>query len=370
MVCNQEHNSIKDRIVAVDALRGFSMFLIIGGGAILKTLFEKTNSGLLKGLLPQFEHVLWEGFHFWDLIMPLFMFTVGVTMPFSFKKRFKRGDSKKQLYYHVVKRTVLLFLLGMLAGGNLLTYDLSKLRIYNNTLQAIAVGYLIASILMLNMRTLWQTIATVGILVLFWVLMMLVPIPGYGAGMLMPDKNLGIYLSKVILGQFQGGWKTPWVLSSMTFSSTVMLGVIAGYLLHSEKNERAKVIWLVGLGSCCLVLGLIWNNWFPIIKRLWTSSFVLFAGGWSYLLLALFYLIMEVWGLRKWAFMFVVIGMNSIVAYMATRLFDFRYIGDKFVGGMSNWLGDWNDFVRQIASFIAIWLILLWMYRNRAFLKL
>ncbi len=257
----------------------------------------------------------------------------------------------------------------MVAQGHLLAYDLSKLHIYSNTLQAIAAGYLIAAIVILNMRIVWQVVTTAALLLLFWALMMLVPVPGYGAGVLTPDGNLAIYLDKLILGRFQDGTSYTWILSGMTFGCTVMLGAMAGHLLRSEKRPKSKVLWLLAVGVASLVLALIWDIWFPIIKHLWTSSFVLFSAGLCCLLLALFYLVIDVWGFKKWAFGFVVIGMNAIAVYMATRLFDFRRIGSIFVGGLDKWCGSWDTFIHAAAGLAVIWLILWWMYRKKAFIR-
>ena len=366
---NKPQELIKGRVMSIDALRGFDMFWIIGGGTMFRSLIEAANNKFLNNLQPQLRHAQWEGFRSWDLIMPLFLFIVGVAMPFSFNKRLQRGDSKKQLYFHIIERTIILFILGMIAQGHLLEYDLSKLRIYCNTLQAIAAGYLIASIIMLNMRVVWQITTTAALLLLFWALMMLVPVPGYGAGVLTPEGNLAIYLDKMILGQFQDGTSYTWILSSMTFGCTVMLGALAGQLLRAQKRPAVKVALLLTMGAGCLLIGLLWHNWFPIIKHLWTSSFVLFSAGLCYLLLALFYLVIDVWGLRRWAFGFVVIGMNAISVYMATHLFDFRHVGNIFVGNLDKWLGQWNDFVQATAAFVVIWLILYWMYCKKTFIK-
>jgi len=346
------------------------MFWIIGGHRIFTSLHDIFDHPVTAWINKQLlSHVKWEGFRPWDLIMPLFLFVVGVVMPFSFNKRLTRGDSKRQLYLHIVERTLILFVLGMIAQGHLLAYDLSKLRIYSNTLQAIAAGYLIAAIIILNMRIVWQVVTTAALLLLFWALMMLVPVPGHGAGVLTSEGNLAIYLDKLILGRFQDGTSYTWILSSMTFGCTVMLGVMAGHLLRSEKSGRAKTLWLLAAAAACLILGLIWDIWFPIIKHLWTSSFVLFSAGLCYLLLALFYLIIDVWGFKKWAFGFVVIGTNAIAVYMATRVFDFRRIGSIFVGGLDRWCGNWNPFIHAVAGLAVIWLILWWMYRKKAFIK-
>src|SRR4030042_1595940 len=160
--------------------------------------------------------------------MPLFLFIVGVVMPFSFSKRIGRGDSKRKLYIHVALRSVILFVLGMIAQGNLLELDLSKLKIYCNTLQAIAAGYLISAIIILNMRFRRQIVMTAILLLLFWALMMLVPFPGRVDDRLDQNVNLAAFVDRVILRQFDDGLNYTWILSSITFACTVMLGVLAG----------------------------------------------------------------------------------------------------------------------------------------------
>ena len=360
----------KGRVMSIDALRGFDMFWIIGGGAIFRSLHEVFNSPATAWIDRQLSHVEWEGFQPWDLIMPLFLFVVGVVMPFAFNKRLARGDSKRQLYFHVVKRTVILWVLGMIAAGHLLDYDLAELHIYNNTLQAIAAGYFISAIIILNMRLVGQVLTTAILLLVFWALMVLVPVPGQGQVLLARDANLALSIDTFILGRYYAGNGYTWVLSSMTFACTVMLGVMAGDLLRWEKSSRAKVLWLLTAGVACLLIALLWHTWFPIIKRIWSSSFVLFSGGLCYLLLALFYLVIDVWGFKKWAFGFVVIGMNAIAVYMATHVFNFRHIGDIFVDGLDKYVGNWNPFIHTVAAFVVIWLILWWMYRKRSFIKI
>jgi len=360
------------RIMSIDALRGFDMFFIIGGERIFASLHDVFNRPQTEWIRTQLTHVKWEGFRFEDLIMPLFLFIVGVVMPYSFDKRLDADHGKMRLYLHILRRTVILFVLGMIAQGNLLEYDLSKLHIYSNTLQAIAAGYIIAAIIMLNLGFRWQ-IATTGILLLlFWALMMLVPFPGRGADVLTPDSNLAIYIDRVIFGSFIDGTDPPytWILSSMTFGCTVMLGVMAGHLLRSDKVGIRKVLWLLAAGGGCIVAGLLWNLCFPIIKHLWTSSFVLFSGGLCFMLLALFYLVIDVLGFRKWAFGFVVIGSNAIAVYMATHLINFRNIGGVFVEGLEKYAGNWYPLIYATAGFAVVWLILWWMYRKKSFIKI
>jgi predicted acyltransferase len=369
---DKQQGKLSGRVMSIDALRGFDMFWIIGGERIFASLHEIFNSPTTELIRTQLTHVKWEGFRFEDLIMPLFLFIVGAVMPYSLNKRRLEGHGKKRLYLHILKRTVILFILGMVAQGLLLEYDISKLHIYSNTLQAIAAGYIIAAIIMLNLGIRWQIAVTGILLLLFWALMMLVPFPGRGADVLMPDSNLAIYIDRIIFGPFIDGTDPPytWILSSMTFACTVMLGVMAGHLLRSDKVGTRKVLWLLAAGGGCIVAGLIWNLFFPIIKHLWTSSFVLFSGGICFILLALFYLVIDVLGFRKWAFGFVVIGMNAIAVYMAVHLVNFRNIGGVFVQGLEKYTGNWYPLIYALAGFAVVWLILWWMYRKKTFIKI
>lgn len=366
----EKKDFIAGRVVSIDALRGFDMFLIIGGGAILASLDGIFGNSVTGFIAWQLEHAEWEGFRFEDIIMPLFLFIVGVVMPFSFSKRLARGESKKSLYFHIIKRTVILFFLGMVAQGNLLDYDLSTFHIYSNTLQAIAVGYFIAAVVMLNFKLFGQILATAVFLLLFWVLMVFVPVPGHGAGVLTPEGNLAIYIDRLVFGQFQDGTHYTWLLSGLGFAATTLLGVFGGEWLRSGRSGGAKVLGLAVGGAFCMAGGYLWGMWFPIIKHLWTSSFVLYSGGMCYVLLALFYLIIDVWGFGRWAFGFKVIGMNAIAVYMANMIFDFKLVGNIFIRGLSEQLGPWEDFVQRLAAFLVVWLIFWWMYRKRSFIKI
>jgi predicted acyltransferase len=361
------------RVMSIDALRGFDMFWIIGGGAVVQALTGLFCPELPAGMKAQMHHVPWQGFVAWDLIMPLFLFIVGVAMPFSFSKRIERGASRGAIYRKVLLRTLVLFVLGMAAQGHLLDFKLDTLHIYCNTLQAIAAGYLVAAILMLNLPVLGQLAATAALLGGYWALLVYVPIPGQGAGHLDETLNLALFIDERLLGHFRDGTSYTWILSSLAFAATVMLGVLGGHLLHSRRGPWLKVLGLVAAGGICLGLGWAWSYKFPIIKHIFSSPMVLWAAGWSYLLLALFYLVIDVIGFRIWAWFFVVIGANAIFAYMlteVTRLDDFKQLTDRWVAGLAGHLGSFGGPLRTVCAFLLLWGILCYMYRKRTFLRI
>ena len=357
------------RLDSLDALRGFDMFWIIGGGAMVEGLARAVNVPALNAIVPQFEHVRWEGLHFWDVIWPLFMFIVGVSIAFSMARRRAAGASHRTIYLHALRRAVILFVLGMIAQGNLLTWDLSKLWPCYSVLHGIAAGYLIATAVALEFRAKVQVVVTAAFLLLYWALLMLVPVPGVGAGVLTPTGNMATWIDQLVLGRFHHGENT-WFVSYLGFASSVLLGVMAGHLLLSSRTAAAKLRLLVLAGAGCLVAGFVWSLALPIIKLLWTSSFVLVSGGFSFLTLALFYWMVDVRGWRRWAFPFRVIGMNPIVAYMAMMLIDLRGIGKIFVGSLLPRVGRWDSLLAATAAFVVLWLFLYWMYRTRSFVKI
>jgi predicted acyltransferase len=365
---SETNNKGSARLEAVDALRGFDMFWIIGGSAIFSGLI-KAVGGPLQALAPQFEHVPWEGLHFYDLIWPLFMFIVGVSIPLSLKKRKAEGTTKRSLYFHALRRTVILFVLGMIVQGGLLNWDLSKLHPCYSVLHGIAAGYLIAFIVVIELRPKIQGAMIALFLLSYWAIIELLPVPGIGSGVLTPDGNAATWVDQMVLGRFHYGENT-WFLSYMGFASSVLLGVMAGHLLITDRSEKAKVFMLIAAGAACVLLGLAWNRVFPIIKLMWTSSFVLAGGGYGFLMLALFYWIIEVKGYRRWAFIFTVIGMNSIAVYLAIMLFNFREIGNIFVGSLLPRIGPWDELVSASAAFAVVWLILYRLYRTKTFLKI
>jgi len=365
-----DESRVTKRVMSIDALRGFDMFWITGGGAVFASLDKIFNCPATKFINKQLQHAVWEGFTFEDIIMPLFLFICGVAMPYSFTKRIEHGDSKLKLYRHVIIRVLILWVLGMIKQGNLLQFDLSTLRLYSNTLQAIAAGYLIATILLIEFKLLWQIVLTAGLLIGYWLLMTFINVPGHGAGVLTEQGNLAIYLDKLILGRFEDGTSYSWILSSLGFGATTMIGVFAGKWLRSNRKDLTKAVVLLAAGGVSIVLGLLWSPVFPIIKHIWTSSFVLYSGGFCLLLMGLFYLIIDVWQFRKWTYVFVVIGANAIFAYMSNTFIPFGWISGCFVGGLVKHLGNWDTLVHTTATFAVFWLLLRYMYRKKTFIKI
>jgi predicted acyltransferase len=360
------------RMVSVDVLRGLDMFLIIGADDVVRALAANSHNRFMQMLGGQFEHVAWDGCHVYDLIFPVFLFVIGVSIPLSLNKRLQRGDRKASIYAHIFKRVIILVLLGAVINGHLLSWNVHQFTASYSVLMVLALGYMVASLIVLNMNLRGQIITTLGLIVLYWVLMDYVPVPGHIVGVYKPGLNLGDWLNNFVLGRLQGPWHNGWILQSMTNGATAMLGVFAAYLLRSKQTGGKKLLWLLALGAACLIAGWIWSFWFPIIKNRWTSTYVLWAGGWSYLALALFYWITDIRGHRKWAFPFIVIGMNAIVAYMAWGVFarSFRLMADTLVGGLRQYTAGWYDAIGWFVAMSILWMGLYCLYRTRTYIRI
>lgn len=362
------------RVASIDALRGFSMFWIIGGGIVFRSLDQIFNHPVTAFIGIQLKHVKWLGFHFEDLIMPLFIFIVGVAVPFSISNRLKRGQSRGRIYLHIVKRTAVLYLLGVMLGSGGLHFNWPEMD-WVGVLHRIAVCYFFAAVLL--MHTKWQTqaIVTAALLLLYWAALTLVPVPGHGPGVITPEGCLPAYIDQQFLPgkiseAFYGYGDSNGILPTLASVSTVLLGALTGHWLRSNRPDNHKVTGLALAGLISLSVGYAWGQLFPVIRLLWTGSMVLFAAGLSLLLLTLFYWLIDVRGYKKWAFGFVVIGMNAIAVYVATRVFVAHRIGRVFVGGLSKWCGEWNGFINAVAGVTVIWLVLWWMYRRKLFIKI
>ncbi len=373
--------SPSERLLSLDALRGFDMFWIVGGDVLLKAVAHWANWPAKGWIDDQLEHVEWEGFHFYDLIFPLFLFLVGVVLPFSLGKLREQGAPRSRIYWRVARRTVLLFALGLVHNEFLqlgfykppLGFDFGAVRLAG-VLQRIAICYGVAALIVLHTRPRGQAAVAAALLLGYWALLAFVPAPGSAAGDYSRYGNLAgyvdaHYLPGKILKAYYGYGDNEGFLSTIPAVATALLGALAGHWLRSGRPGAQKVLGLAAAGAACLLLGWAWGFWFPIIKNLWTSSFVLFAGGWSLLLLALFYGIIDVLRWRAWAFFFVVIGANAITIYLLPQAIDFARVGHFFLGGVERHAGAFAPVVAAMGVVAAEWLLLLYLYRRRLFLR-
>jgi predicted acyltransferase len=278
------------RLGSLDVLRGFDLFALVFFQPVFSAFARVTEIGWVDAVNTQFNHVQWEGFAFWDLIMPLFMFMAGASMPFAFGKYLSSGG-KTELYNRVLKRVALLWIFGMIAQGNLLALDPEHIYLFSNTLQAIAIGYLISAILLIHFDLRWQAGITSGLLLVYWALLSFVRIDGYGGGDFSPDYNLAEYIDRIVLGRFRdgsqmlgteidfGNYRYTWVLSSLNFGVTVMTGVFAGHMMKSRLTKIKKIQWMAITGVLMIVAGQLWGLQMPIIKKIWTSSMTLYSSG-------------------------------------------------------------------------------------------
>ena len=351
------------------------MLWIMGGETLIQALAKWCPQPWLVKISGQMEHVPWNGFHFYDIIFPTFLFLAGVSLPFSLGKRLQQGEAKRELYKHFIKRALILVLLGIIYNGFFQTLDLAHAR-YASVLGRIGLAWFFAAIIVMNTRVKFQLGIFVGILLSYWALLEWVPVPGFGAGVLTPEGCLASYLDQKFLpGRLYLGTLDPeGIISLLPSICTALLGSFCGLFLKWDSSRFAgykKSLALAGAAMVLLLIARVWNIVFPINKTLWSSSFVLYAGGWSMLALAIFFQLIDVWGYRKWSFPFVVIGMNSITIYMAqTVFFDFGSTRDKlFKGTIHLFSQTAQPVISAVAYVLCCWLFLYFLYRRKIFLK-
>ena len=327
----------------------------------------------------QTVHTEWHGFTFYDLIFPLFLFIAGVAMPFAFSNRLERGDSKVALYRHVIIRAAILVFLGLIYN-DLLKFDCTTMR-YTSVLGRIGLSYMFAAFIVLNTNWRGQFIWAVGLLVAYWAALKFIPVPGYGAGDLRAGHTLTDYIDRTYL---PGSYS----MASLIRCELLRIGIHSAsfrrfqpsvrplpelslvVLLKTDRfNGYVKTGAMVIASLICLGLAYLWNFDFPINKNLWSSSFVLYCAAWSLLLLALFYLVIDVWRFRAWSMVFVVIGSNAILIYMARRFVDFDFTTHFFFDGILRNTGRYKPVLFTIAVVFVEWLLLLFLYRKRIFLR-
>lgn len=395
-------NQATGRLLSLDALRGFDMFWIVCGEAIFhgiaSVITQKhalvqniddeqiaINSTLTMtervfvGISNQLRHTVWNGFTFYDLIFPLFIFIAGVSMYYSFNNQLEKAGAdqataRKHIYRSLIKRTLVLLFLGTVVNGLLEWKGFHETR-FASVLGRIALSCFFAALIYLNTSFRKQIIWVAGLLLGYWILMQWVPVPGYGAGVLTPEGNLASYIDRLLLpGKLHRVIYDPegW-LSTIPAIGTAMLGMFTGRFLRDNRFAPQKKGWILFLsGILLLLLALLWNLVFPINKKLWTSSFVLYTGGWSLLLLSLFYTIIDAWGYKKWCMPFVWMGANSILIYMATHgLVNFEHNSRFLFGGLINQApAPYNQALVWTGVALIQFSVLYFLYRKKWFLKL
>lgn len=375
-------NQLPQRLESLDVLRGFDLFLLVGLEAVMHHLSSAINTPSFHSFMWCFTHVQWEGFSTWDMIMPLFMFMSGITIPFALS-RYKDEKNKSLIYRRILKRIVLLWVFGIMCQGNLLGLNPDRIYFYSNTLQAIATGYLISALLYLHTSIRTQIITAILLLLGFWGAMEFITISGYGGGNYTPDGNLAEWIDREVLGRFRDGasvvngeivfpdwYRYTWILSSLNFGVTVLTGTFAGYILKDkELNAQKKLAYLLIIGSSMIAISQIWGIWHPVIKKIWTGSMTLLSSGYCFLLMALFYYIVDYKGWKKYTQWLKVYGMNSIVAYMLAMCVNFSCIGHSLFHGLEQYLGEYYQVLLSISNAAIIYAILYYMFKKQIFLR-
>ncbi len=358
------------RLVSLDALRGFDMFWIVGAEELVRGLQKFAGGGVIGVIAEQLHHKAWEGFHFEDLIFPMFVFIAGVSLVFSLEKSIEK-DGRTKTALRVTRRAAILFFLGILCYGGF-SGPVEKIRLLG-VLQRIALCYLFAGWMFCYLKPKALVGACVGLLVGYWALMTFVPVPGHGAGNFAEGANLANYIDKqyLPLRRYDGDHDPEGILSTLPAIASCLLGVFAGLVLKNPAfNDRKKVGSLIVGGLVCLALGWAWHPSFPVIKKIWTSSFVLVAGGYSCLLLAAFYQVIDVWKFQKWAMPFVWIGVNPITIYFGGRFIDFEGLAKLFVGGpVAVAAGPYAELVLALVSLGFGFWFLQFLYSRKIFLR-
>lgn len=369
---NQAGVNISQRLYSLDALRGLDMLMIIGVDRFFHSLAKAANTPFWNAISDQFDHPAWNGLHLYDLIFPLFLFIAGVATPYSIANRQKKGQSKNQILKHIIIRGLVLVLLGIIYNNRLQIKPFAEVR-FASVLGRIGLAYMFANIIFLYTKQRGQMIWCGALLVGYWLMLKFTSAPGFPMGDLTMEGNFVSYFDRLFLpGHLYEGIHDPeGILGTIPAIGTGLLGILTGnFLKNSKVSPAGKSGRLAIAGIICIIIALIWNLDFPINKNLWTSSFVMCAGGISLLLVALFYYIIDVRGKKSWAFFLKVIGMNSILIYMSEHFINWPFTNESAFKWLGQLAGDTYGPVAMAVSFIFIqWLFLYILYRKKIFLK-
>ncbi|HET6889516.1 MAG TPA: DUF5009 domain-containing protein [Pyrinomonadaceae bacterium] len=366
-----------ERLVSLDVFRGITI-----AGMVLVN-----NPGTWSSIYWPLQHAAWHGWTPTDLVFPFFLFIVGVAIPLAFGRRVERGGSKRDLYLKIIKRTLIIFGIGLFLNA-FPYFNFSELRI-PGVLQRIAVCYFFASIIFLNTRVRTQIIIIFALLIIYWLLMMLVPAPGYAAGDLSKEGSLASFIDRIVFGKHVWAqakvYDPEGLLSTIPALATTLIGVLTGQWLRTTKSNYEKVAGIFVAGAVCVAAGWALNSFFPINKALWTSSYVLFTAGLALQFLSFCYWLIDIKGYRRWAKPFEVFGMNAIALYvgaglMAELLGVIRWTGPDgnrislqswiYNNLFASWASPINASLAFAITFVLVWLGLMWiLYHRKIFLK-
>ena len=362
-----------NRLVSLDVFRGITI-----AGMVLVN-----NPGTWEHVYGPLQHAAWHGWTPTDLVFPFFLFIVGVAIPLAFAKRVESGGSKRDIYIKIIKRTLIIFAIGLFLNG-FPYFGLAEYRI-PGVLQRIAVCYFFASIIFLNTKVRTQIAITIGLLLGYWLMLKYIPAPGYAASDLTKEGSLPSYIDRVVFGKHVWSqarvYDPEGLLSTVPAIATAMIGVFTGQWLRTEKPRIDKAAGMFVAGAVCVAVGWAWNSFFPINKALWTSSYVLFTGGLALQFLALCYWLIDIKGYRRWAKPFEVFGMNAIALYVGAglmaSLFGEIKVGGTTLGGwiyenlFASWASPINASLAFAIAFVVVWEALMWiLYRRKIFLKI
>ncbi len=377
-MANKPKGSATDRLASLDVFRGITI-----AGMVLVN-----DPGSWEHIYWPLEHSTWHGWTPTDLVFPFFLFIVGVAITLAFGSRVDSGRSARDLYLKVIRRTVIIFAIGLFLNA-FPYFHLSEWRI-PGVLQRIAVCYLLASIIFLNTKIRTQMVITIALLLIYWLLVKLVPAPGFAAGDLTKEGSLPSFVDRVVFGKHVWAqakvYDPEGILSTIPALATTLIGILAGHWLRSKKLPYEKVAGLFVAGAICVAVGWAWNPFFPINKALWTSSYVFFTGGLALQFLALCYWLIDIKGYRRWAKPFEVFGVNAIALYVGAELMAILLgeievtgsDGEKIPVGswiyenlFASWASPVNASLAFAIAFVLVWLGIMWiLYRRKIFIKI
>lgn len=360
------------RIMSVDVLRGFDMFWLVGGAGFTLGIGKLIHPRLHEIIDRQLSHASWEGFYFYDLIFPLFVFLAGMSMSFSMGRTLQE-KGRGATFLRLARRCLFMFLLGMLYNGGF-TNPWPEVRILG-VLQRIALASLFAGILFLFFD--WRgLLASFFVLILgYWALFSFVPIPGHDTISWTVEQNWAIWVdSQFLPGRLIYQTYDPeGLLSTIPAIGTCIMGILTGlYLKRKEVPEKRKGLVFIAVGAILVVAGYLWGLQCPIIKKIWSPSYVIVSGGYSILLLAAFYFVVDIWKIRWWTVPFLWIGVNPLTVYMARNIIGFNSLARRIVGGsIYATLGENFGYFVQTSTSLAIALLIVWyLDKKKIYLRL